>query len=114
MLAVAAHENGLLANKTIPRAKVAVFLEENLMKTLNTTALPLKCPTEELLKHFLQKSLYYEEMLYPSQSDSDVKEHEIAFYEAVKKNKFCNLDIDALMGDERFRAFIAKEIPRLQ
>lgn len=73
MLAVAAHENGLLANKTIPRAKVAVFLEENLMKTLNTTALPLKCPTEELLKHFLQKSLYYKEMLYPSQSDSDVR-----------------------------------------
>ena len=40
--------------------------------------------------------------------------NEIAFYEAVKKNKFCNLDFDALMGDERFRAFIAKEIPRLQ
>ena len=114
MLAVAAHENGLLANITIPRAKVAVFLEENLMKTLNTTALPLKCPNEELLKRFLQKSLHYEEMLYPSQSDSEVKEHEIAFYEAVKKKKFCNLDVDALMEDERFRAFIAKEIPRLQ
>ena len=114
MLAVAAHENGLLANKTIPRAKVAVFLEENLVKTLNTTALPLKCPNEELLKRFLQKSLHYEEMLYPSQPDSEVKEHEIAFYEAVKKNKFCNLDVDALMEDERFGAIIAKEIPRLQ
>ena len=44
MLAVAAHEHGLLTNQTVPRAKVALLLEENLMKKLDITDLPLKCP----------------------------------------------------------------------
>lgn len=113
ILAVAAYEHGLLANQTIPRAKVTMLLEEYLMKKFkNTTDLPLQCPNEELLKRFLQRSLYYEELLYPSQSN-DVTEHEMNFYEAVKKHKFCNFDFDALLEDEDVRAFFAEEIPFL-
>eukprot|EP00985_Skeletonema_marinoi_P030801 scaffold33988_cov146-Skeletonema_marinoi.AAC.2 len=111
ILAVAAHEHGLLANQTIPRAKVAVLLEEHFMKKLNTTDLPLQCPDEELLKRFLQKPIHYEEMLYPGQTDD--KEHETTFYEAVKRHKFCNFDFDALEEDEAVRTFFSKEIPRL-
>eukprot|EP00986_Skeletonema_menzelii_P015796 scaffold12700_cov142-Skeletonema_menzelii.AAC.6 len=111
ILAVVAHEHGLLANQTIPRAQVAALLEENLMKFKNTTDLPLQCPNEELLKRFLLKSLHYEELLYPSQSDET--EHEMNFYEAAKKHKFCNFDFDALLEDEDIRAFFAEEIPRL-
>jgi len=111
MLAVAAHEHGLLANQTIPRAKVALLLEANLMKFKNTTDLPLQCPNEELLNRFLRKSLHYEELLYPGHRDDE--EHEKNFYVAVKKHKFCNFDFDALLEDEDVRAFFAEEIPRL-
>lgn len=120
MLAVAAYEHGLLANQTttIPRAKVAMLLEEYLMKKKkfkNTTItnLPLQCPNEEQLKRFLQKSLHYEELLYPSQSNDDVTEHKMNFYEAVKKHKFCNFDFDALLEDKDVRTFFAEEIPLL-
>lgn len=112
ILAVAAHEHGLLPNQ-IPRAKVAVILEENLMKFKNMTDLPLQCPNDELLERFLQKSLHYEKLLYPNQSDADDEEHKMNFYEAVKKHKFCNFDFEALVEDKEVRRFFSKEIPRL-
>ena len=111
ILAVAAYEHGLLAKQNIPRANVALLLEANLMKFMNTTDLPLQCPNEELLNRFLRKSLHYEELLYPGQSDE--KEHETNFYAAVKKHKFCSFNFDALLADEDVRTFFAEEIPRL-
>ena len=66
------------------------------MKKLNATDLPLQCPSDEELERFLQKSLYYEELLYPNQTKADLnlKEHETSLYEyvKVKKNKFCYFD----------------------
>lgn len=103
MLAVAAHEHGLLTNQTITRAKVALLLEENLMKKLNITDLPLQCPDEEFLNRFLRKSLHYEALLYPDQTDD--KDHKMSFYSAVEEHKFCNFDVDALVKDEAVRSF---------
>ena len=111
ILAVAAYEKGLLSNQSIPRAKVAILLEENLIKNLNTTDLPLQCPSGEELERFLQRSLHYEELLYSNQTD--LKEHETAFFEAVKKHKFCNFDFDKLVEDEAVQKFFIEEIPRL-
>ena len=111
ILAVAAHEKGLLANQTISRAKVAILSEENLFKKLSTTVdhLPMQCPNTTQLKLFLQKSLHYEKLLYPGQTD--FQEHETNFFEAVKKNKFCNFDVDKMVEDEVVHTFFTKEMP---
>jgi hypothetical protein len=131
-LAVAAYENGLLVNQTtnIARFKVTELIEEYLFSKLNNTYinnLPMQCPNETQLENLLHTSLEYEDqimyMLYPtnnqsssSSSDDNVaatKQQKLTFFEAVQKQKFCNLDTEKLIEDHAVQEFFTVNIPQL-
>ena len=115
-LAVKAHERGLLANQTTTaRFKIAEMAEKYLLRKLNTTMdkLPLVCLNETHLQNLLQKSLQYENQMYPNQSEESARHHELVFFEAVERKQFCNFDTDKLIEDHAVQSFFTEYIPQL-
>ena len=107
-LVVVAHGKGLLNKSRSSRQALAMATEKQLLKTLNATivdGLPLQCLNETQQRKLLQRSLEYEKQIYPNQTESILNEHESAFWEAVKENKFCNLDVDKLIEDPTVQEF---------
>ena len=108
-LVLVAHGKGLLNKTRSSRQALAMATEKQLLKTLNATivdGLPLKCLNETQQQKLLQRSLEYEKQINPNQTESiSNAEHESAFWEAVKENKFCNLDVDKLIEDPTVQDF---------
>jgi len=97
LFAVAAKENGLLHPKnTLERFDLnAKILNEGLKNV------PLSCLEGEKLEEFRQFSYAAEEELMPSMLDT----HDEDFWKAVEKKKFCSVDTEKLILDERWIAF---------
>lgn len=115
-LAVKAHEQGLLVNlTTVARFKIAEMTENYLLRKLNTTInnLPLVCLDKTQLQDLLEKSIRYENQIYPGQSKDVAIRHESSFFDAVERKKFCNFDTDKLIQDDAVRTFFTDDIPQL-
>ena len=129
LLAIRAQERGFL-NSTLKRFQVARMIEAYLpqyLETRNSSAsaenmndttpykFPLICLNETEQKKFLERSLQYELQVSPyfansvqqsSQSSYDAQhEHESMFWQAVERNKFCDIDTDKLIESSSVQEF---------
>ena len=128
LLAIEAHKQGYL-NATDYKRHEVVFLTERYLiqyieKQNNTSELadedgqsyqpPMICLTEEQQEALLQDSIVCEQhmqssgLLKPSQSQTNEEEsrhHEQSFFEAVRKDKFCNMNVKEFVQNEIVQRF---------
>ena len=81
------------------------------LKTSNTTyQFPKQCLSSSLATEFLRFSLAMEQALLPAYNDKDEVVHTERFWSFQKQGKFCNVDVDKVVNDASWQAFITKTI----
>jgi hypothetical protein len=107
LLAVAAHEKGLLSSH-LKRSQVARAVSIALSKVSSnyTASLPRECLTPEEEAVMLDRSLTFEQRLFPEESSSEAtQQHQSAFAKASSNLSFCNIDADAVLKNNAWQKF---------
>ena len=77
--------------------------------------LPLICPNSTQLETLLERSLIKEQqILTPQVAETMRDEHVVGFWNAVKKNKFCWIDVDKTLEDPHWRQFFSEIVPEYE
>lgn len=111
MLAVAAHELGLLEHTILSREMVRDAVEEycEAKKWTNIDDFPLDCLSNAEMDSFFEESLRQASMLSPyftnPQEDSIQDEIRSGFQEFRNKKKFCSINAERALEEEHWRHF---------
>lgn len=110
-LVVAAWQKGLVRDVKLLRHNVAKRAEEFQTQVLNETFLdfPVTCPLREEYEAFLNYSLQMEAEILPKfyASPDGRAEHEITFWKRVDKKKYCWIDTETLLVEQRWINFFS-------
>jgi hypothetical protein len=116
LLAVAAHEQGLLAPH-LQRSQVAraVSLAFSKLSSNYTAHLPRECPTPDEYTAILNRSLTFEERLFSGEEEPSSQVaarrrqmHKADFVKARSKLAFCNIDTNAVLKDPVWQRFFQR------
>jgi hypothetical protein len=107
LIAVDAHDRGLLDESKINRRQVVGTIEEYHKKKLKSRPLPLECMDQVSLKAFLAESMRIEREFVPDFAATHEKQHRTNFWKAAAKNKFCSVNTTAVLMDHDWLSFFA-------
>lgn len=106
-IAFNAAEQGLVNTDLHQRPAVAKLIETFHQGVLNNSALPMICPSKTELQPLLQRSLELETQILSEFYNSPLGKtaHEQDFWKAADSHKFCSINSEALLRQERWRKF---------
>lgn len=86
------------------------YYEDELKR--NPMDLPLMCPNNTELEILLERSLVKEERIFSEEVAKSMRnEHIAGFWEAVKKKKFCWIDVAKTLEEKHWRQFFSELVP---
>lgn len=110
MLAVHAHESGLIPAKSSwkrqkVKQKIVDFVKSN--KTISNS-LPMRCPNATTLQSLYLHSLKYEKAVLELENKNETQQRldfDKGWKQAIDKQKFCSLDVEELVKREEWKIF---------
>lgn len=112
-MAVAAFEKGLIKKKTLTRdfVRQKILMKERSLGYRSFTDYPLVCLDSENESKILQQSLLEEKLMFTNSSSDEWEDHELLirkeFNDYLSKGKFCNVDVDKALKDQRWIDFFS-------
>lgn len=109
-IAVAAWENGLFRNASavqMKRQQVNQVISDYVHEKLNLkfTDLPLECLGQTVLKQLLHHSIRHGTEMLKGDSTFDVEQLKEKFNSFVNLNKFCSINVTAIVNDPEWKFF---------
>ena len=102
-LAYGAAKAGLINVKSHEQLnQIAKALDNRHQQVLNGTAFARACPSIDVLNSLWEKSLAYEQLLFPHSDKSLMREH----FDESAQTKLCNVDVENVLKEKKWRDFI--------
>jgi hypothetical protein len=85
--------------------QVAKAIENRHQQVLNGTAFARACPSINVLNSLWEKSLAYEQLLFPHSNTSLMREH----FDEMAQTKLCKVDVDNVLKEKNWCDFISSQ-----